>query len=170
VSGRTTPIAGSTTGGSTSTLILGTGSPDRLVRRTFYQRALGGFAGAPTFFAEWQVQTEAPSRILEHSGVPVVLVLEAEAPPFTTRLLPIRASSSSVIRQFPCVVDIEPDVPHTYRVEVDGTASYTWYIDAQPVDGGVPEGHIRPKARSSGGGLGTIRSKQLLAGTTCAMA
>jgi hypothetical protein len=37
-------------------------------------------------------------------------------------------------------VDIEPGVPHTHRLELRGDESYTWYIDGEIVDSGIPEG------------------------------
>ena len=40
----------------------------------------------------------------------------------------------------PVFVDIEPDVPHIYRLESYGAELYIWYIDGQIVDSGVPEG------------------------------
>jgi hypothetical protein len=37
-------------------------------------------------------------------------------------------------------VDIEPDVPHTYRLELYGEAAYVWYIDSEIVHADVPGG------------------------------
>ena len=38
------------------------------------------------------------------------------------------------------LVDIEPDVPHTHRVELYGDELYIWYIDGVVVDSGRPQG------------------------------
>jgi hypothetical protein len=37
-------------------------------------------------------------------------------------------------------VDIEPGIPHTYRLELFGSEFYSWSIDGQIIDAGVPEG------------------------------
>jgi hypothetical protein len=37
-------------------------------------------------------------------------------------------------------VNVEPDVPHTYRIELFGDELYRWLIDGVVVDQGVPEG------------------------------
>jgi hypothetical protein len=37
-------------------------------------------------------------------------------------------------------VPIATGVPHTYRLELVGSTSYTWFIDGQVIDTGLPEG------------------------------
>ncbi|MCH8880777.1 MAG: hypothetical protein IID34_12965, partial [Planctomycetes bacterium] len=37
-------------------------------------------------------------------------------------------------------VEIEPGIPHTYRLELYGADLYVWYIDGEVVDSGLPEG------------------------------
>ena len=36
--------------------------------------------------------------------------------------------------------DIEPNIPHRFRLEVFGSELYRWYIDGAIVDSGIPEG------------------------------
>ncbi len=40
--------------------------------------------------------------------------------------------------------DVEPNVTHTYRLELVGTALYVWYIDGDVVDSGEPEAAYPP--------------------------
>ncbi|MBU0718818.1 MAG: PEP-CTERM sorting domain-containing protein [Planctomycetes bacterium] len=106
-----------------------------------YRRSLTDFVGGETFFIEWRVETDAPSSLLDVSGTPVVVVLGGSGAAFyhTT----ITDSRVQLYRDtgIPLVyVDIEAGIPHTYRVELQGTASYAWYIDGELVDSGVPEG------------------------------
>lgn len=37
-------------------------------------------------------------------------------------------------------VELDPDVPHTHRLELFGAELYVWYIDGVRVGSGVPEG------------------------------
>jgi hypothetical protein len=122
-------------------LELGVWEPGPLGEADFYKRSLGSFAGVGTFFMEWQVETDAPSSILDSSGVPVVVSAGGRSAAFyhTT----ITDSRVQLFRDtdIPLVfVDIEPGVPHSYRLELHGAESYAWYIDGELVDYGVPEG------------------------------
>jgi hypothetical protein len=38
------------------------------------------------------------------------------------------------------LVDVAPEVAHTYRLELHGTEPYMWWIDGQVVDSAIPEG------------------------------
>ena len=107
----------------------------------FYRRSLTDIAGSETFFVEWQVETTAPSSLLELSQTPVVV--SAFGSTSSTYHTTITDSRVQLYRDtgIPLVyVDIDAGVPHTYRVELHGTASYAWYIDGELVDSGVPEG------------------------------
>ena len=107
----------------------------------FYQRSLSDFAGEQAFFVEWKVETDAPSSILDSSGVPVVVSAFGTAAAnyhmtiTDTRVQLWRGNFLPIL-----LVDIEPGVPHTYRLELHGADSYAWYIDEQLIDSGIPEG------------------------------
>lgn len=107
-----------------------------------YQRSLADFAGVASFFIEWRVETDAPSFRLDSSGAPVVLSAAGSgsiAVYHTTttdkRVQLFRDTSIPLI-----FVDIAPDVLHTYRLEVYTNQLYTWYIDSEIVDKGIPQG------------------------------
>ena len=122
------------------------GWPGPLGNADFYRRPLAEFAGKQTFFIDWRVETDAPSSILDSSGTPVVVsafgtaaanyhftITDARVQIWRSNFLPI------------LFVDIEPGVPHTYRLELCGQPlceedEYAWYIDGRLGDSGVAEG------------------------------
>ena len=106
-----------------------------------YQKPLNSFADAHAFFIEWRGHTDAPSFILDGSGVPVVV--SASGTSGTNYHTTVTDSRVQFFRDtsIPLVfVDVDPGVPHTYRLELHGIAWFTWYIDGEVVDTGKPEG------------------------------
>ena len=111
-----------------------------------YQRSLADFADEQAFFIEWRVETDAPSVILDSSGTPVAVLafgIAAANYHFTITDARVQVWRSNFLPIL--IVDIEPDVPHTYRLELCGQPrcaedEYAWYIDNQLGDSGVAEG------------------------------
>jgi hypothetical protein len=111
-----------------------------------YRLPLAHFVGVPTFFLEWRVESDAPSSILDFSGTPVAV--SAAGMSSAIYHFTITDSRVQVLRGnfFPIhLVDIEPGVPHTYRVEVCGPPTcdddrYIWYIDGIFGDSGIGRG------------------------------
>ena len=104
-----------------------------------YRRPLADFAGAPAFFIEWRVETDAPNSILDSGGTPVVFSAGGPGAFYHTTITDARVQ---LFRDtsFPLVfVDIDPGVAHTYRLELYGDQTYAWYIDGELVDFGVPQ-------------------------------
>lgn len=105
-----------------------------------YGRSLEDFDGAGSFFVDWRTQTTAPvSELIWGGGVDLSLgsfgntnyhfrIARDQAQLNRDNLLPMPH------------IDIEPDVPHSYRLELYGAQQYIWYIDGRVVDAGVPEG------------------------------
>ena len=114
-----------------------------------YQRSVSHFTGAEHFFIEWRVQTDAPSSILDTSGTSVVLSAfgtDSANYHFTITDQLVRVIRSNLL---PIVfVDVEPDVPHTYRLELLAEESYAWYIDGALIDLGIPAGAYPTPASS----------------------
>jgi len=105
-----------------------------------YTRSLADFDGETQFFVEWRVMTDGPKS--EFTGVSPASV-SAWSFGDVNYLFVIARDQAKLNRDnfLPIVfVDIEPDVPHTYRLELYGDAVYIWFIDGQVVDSGVPEG------------------------------
>jgi hypothetical protein len=106
-----------------------------------YRKLLHDFAGVSGFFIEWRVESDAPKSILDRSGVPVVLVAGGKSAAFyhttitDSRVQLFRDTSIPLV-----FIDIEPNVAHTYRLELSGDQSYAWYVDARVVESGVPHG------------------------------
>ncbi len=114
--------------------------PPEVPEDDFYFRSLGQFAGSGSFFVDWRMETDGPREGIP-ACAPAGLVaggMLAVHYHFTIAEDQVRFLRDPT---FPIVwIDIEPGVPHTYRLELYGGEFYTWYIDGQLVDCGVPEG------------------------------
>ena len=127
-------------------LELGVWDPPPYGELDVYRRALADYAGAETFFIEWRVMTDAPASILEDSGIPVSV--SAAGTTVAGYQFIITDARVEVIRNnfLPIIfVDIEPGVPHTYRLELEEAPNepdslYAWYIDGAPIDAGLAVG------------------------------
>ena len=133
---------------------LGSGGATRLLEEGFfvqfgvvigaldgYRRSLAGFAGRATLFIEWRVETDAPSSLLDASRTPVALVAGGSSFAFYHTTITDQRVQLFQDTSIPLVfVDIEPGMPHVYRLELYGEALYAWYIDGQTADLGVPLG------------------------------
>ncbi|MEE9296373.1 MAG: hypothetical protein V3W34_15620 [Phycisphaerae bacterium] len=103
-----------------------------------YRKSISGFEG-PDFFIEFRLETDgdasefvgqAPFALAAGSFGPVRYnwtIARDQAKLLRDVLLPI------------LFVNIEPGVPHTYRLELRGAKFYTWFIDRTAIDSGIPE-------------------------------
>ena len=104
-----------------------------------YRRDFPEQAGFPTWFLQFRVITDTPP-VYEDVGPANV------AAGGHTGVLYHFVIGDSQIRflrdvSLPYVyANIQPGVPHTYRLELRGTQSYTLWIDSVLIDSGVPEG------------------------------
>ena len=106
----------------------------------FYRRDIPELAddAIDNFFLKWMVETDGPQAFgavapcsMVAGGISGVLYH------FTIAKDKVQLKRDS---QIPLVFfDIEPDVPHTYRLELQ-PGTYTVYIDGEVVDAGVSEG------------------------------
>jgi len=106
--------------------------------RDVYRRSLEAFDGTTEFFEEFRVQTDGDSSEIPYGGA-LVLVLgnnaglnyhitvSADLVKFAVQLDPI------------WFIEVDPDVPHTYRFELY-PEQWVFYIDGELIDAGVPEG------------------------------
>ena len=105
-----------------------------------YRRLLDDFIGEEDFFVEWRVESDADQSELPWGGGGALAagsqggvnylasIADDQVELWRDNLLPI------------LFIDIEPGVPHTYRLELHGADLYIWYIDGVIVDSGVPQG------------------------------
>ena len=104
-----------------------------------YTHSLGQFIGAAALSVEWRVATDAPrTEINGVGGGAFVLTGGPVMYHFTMAEDQIR-----LVRGVPFEniwVDIEPGIPHTYRLEVFGADEFRWYIDDDLILSDVPEG------------------------------
>ena len=109
--------------------------------RDSYTRSIVEFDGQPTFFIEWRCQADGESSELTW-GAPAVFVAGSLGPVdywFAMARDEVWFTRDIDFAVF-LVLDIEPDVPHTYRLEIHGDMLYVWYIDSQVVHSDVPGG------------------------------
>jgi hypothetical protein len=103
-----------------------------------YRKSLAGFAGVEDFFVEWVVETDIPASILEVSGVGTNLTIGGNSPAFYHTTITDERVQLARSTSIPLVfVDIEPGVPHKYRIELT-PSSFKWLIDDEVVHSGTP--------------------------------
>jgi hypothetical protein len=104
-----------------------------------YRRSLEPFNGMAPFFAEFRLGTDGDRSGIFY-GSPTVVAMDN----VFGVLYHVRVARDLVTffrdADLPgWLIDIEPDVPHTYRIELHPDR-YAFYIDASLIDEGVPEG------------------------------
>ena len=113
--------------------------PPHLDEEDIYEYSLAEFAGADRFFVEWRMETNGPREGFPNVS-PAALVVSGRGAVwyhFTMaddQVRFIRDPSVPIL-----FVDIEPGVPHIYRLDLFGDEFYTWQIDGELVDYGIPE-------------------------------
>jgi hypothetical protein len=104
-----------------------------------YRRDFPEQVGLPTWFLQFRVITDTPPVYEDvgpgaiaaagHTGVEYHFVIGDSQIRF------LRDSFLPLV-----YANIQPGVPHTFRLELSGTQSYTFWIDSVLIDSGVPEG------------------------------
>lgn len=113
--------------------------PPELPEDDFYRWSLGDLAAADAFFVEWCVETDGPREGIE--GVaPAVLTASGRAGIFYHFTIADDQMRFIDSDSFILWVDIAPDMPHTYRLELLGEETYAWYLDGQLLHSGIPAG------------------------------
>ncbi|MCH8253628.1 MAG: hypothetical protein IID36_14370 [Planctomycetes bacterium] len=105
-----------------------------------YTKALDDFLGVEDFFLWWVVSTDGDQSEIPFGG-PVGLSTWNGGS--VLYLLFIASDQVKFLRDvdLPIIfVDIEPDIQHSYYLELHGTESYALYIDGEVVDSGIPVG------------------------------
>ncbi len=108
--------------------------------RDSYTRLITEFDGAPSFFVEWRLRVDGEASEIIWGG-PTVLVAGSLGP-VTYWFAVARDQVKFVQDAFTVIlfVEVAPDTPHTYRLEVIDDQLYLWYIDGQLVHSGTPGG------------------------------
>ena len=105
-----------------------------------YERSLAEFAGADKFFFQWRMQTDGDRS--EIGGVSPSSFTTADLFGVSYHFTIARDQVRLIRDNFLPItyVDVSPEVPHVYRLELYGENWYVWYIDTTLVDAGIPEG------------------------------
>ncbi len=109
-------------------------------QQSFYIRSLMDFIGTEEFFLEFTMHTTAEQSEIPYGGA-ANLALGSQGA--TRYLLTIAKDLVRFLRDNTLPIpffDIDPGVPHTYRIDLFGDELYILYIDGAIVDQGVPEG------------------------------
>ncbi len=119
---------------------LGAWEPPPYGELDVYQRTIAEFAQLGSFFLEWRVETDAPGDDID--GGPVVMSAWGNGSALyhfaiTRSLVRFSLDNPTQLTMF---VDVQPDVPHTYRVEVIDAVNYSWYIDGELINSGTSIG------------------------------
>ncbi|MFQ5415258.1 MAG: hypothetical protein ACE5E6_12445 [Phycisphaerae bacterium] len=103
-----------------------------------YQMALRPFIATP-FFTEWRMMTDAPDSEVDgnNGGARMIAVGGGVNYHFN-----MASGLALILRGYPfptLYFDIDPGVPHTYRLEVYGADYFEFRIDDIAMDSGLPE-------------------------------
>jgi hypothetical protein len=108
-------------------------------QQSSYNRSLSDFAGISQFVAEWRMATDGHRSELYYTA-PASLVVGNNHVYYHFTIASDQVRFIRDVGGYPILwFDIEPDVPHTYRLELYGSDLYLLYIDSAIVDFGVPE-------------------------------
>lgn len=115
---------------------LGAWAPPPFGENDAYQRSLAPFAATPNFFIEWRVLTNVPISDLE--GTPTVVSAAGDSTALyhvtiTNGRLRFYRDNFKVIFYY----DYEPDLPHTFRVEIHNTNEYCLFLDGICIQSGT---------------------------------
>ena len=112
--------------------------PPRQGEDDFYRRELDEFAGSESLFVQWRVETTGIREEID-AVAPASIVASGQRGVryhFTISRDLVRFIRGA---EYPLVwVEIEPGVPHTYRVEIRGEEHYAFWIDGVLIDEGEP--------------------------------
>jgi len=123
----------------------GCGDPPPGDRESF-SRSLADFQDEEEFFIEWSVETDGDRS--EIIGVAPAALSASGTSGVLYHFTIARDQVRFIRMRHPMVfIDIQPEVPHTYRVELYGDELYIWYIDGKVIEQGMPEGPF-PKSDS----------------------
>jgi hypothetical protein len=105
-----------------------------------YRLDLSAFAGAPTFFIEWRMQTDGDRS--EITGTAPAALATSDLFGISYHFTHARDQVRFIRdNRLPLVfADVGASAAHTYRLELDGSEAYAWYIDGLLIDAGLPEG------------------------------
>ena len=103
-----------------------------------YLYDLGPYTGEP-FYVEWRMITDAPNEEIDaHSGGANMILVGGDV----AYRCSMASGLAGILRGYPYPIqyfEIEPGVPHTYRLEVYGAEYFSLSIDEVIVDDGLPE-------------------------------
>lgn len=97
----------------------------------FYDRSLKVLSGAIRLRTEWKVQTTGPREEIVEVAPAVLALGGTRGVLYHTTIARDQVRFISHIDHPIVFVDLEPDVPHVYRVDVYGEFWYEWSIDGK---------------------------------------
>ncbi len=110
-------------------------------QRSSYKHSLADFIGTAAFFVEWRVETTGVRSELPFTAPASLVSTNGGGVSYHFTISADQVRFIRDIPDFPILwPEIDPGVPHTYRVEQYGVDLYVVYIDGEVLDSGIPEG------------------------------
>ena len=105
-----------------------------------YRRDLDDFEGVQSFFVEFRLKTDGNRSEIVGQAPAAVAAGSLGAVRYNWTIAHDQVKLVRDVLLPILFFDIDPDVFHTFRLELRDTSSYTWFIDGAVVDSGTPEG------------------------------
>ncbi len=108
-----------------------------------YSQLLAGLSAETSWFAEWRVVTDGPSEELGFTAPSAFLVWDGDFDGYHFTISDDRFRL--IANEFSSLHDLEPGIPHTFRVELFGEnlgEAYGIYVDGEVIFSGVPVGPL----------------------------
>lgn len=105
----------------------------------YYRWELDGYAGANRFMLEWAVISDGPRSEIPDVAPSSCVAAGQRGIWFHTTVARDQASFLLDVR-YPFWADLEPDVPHAFRLDIYGEHWYEWSVDGDVRAAGRPEG------------------------------
>ena len=118
---------------------LGEWPPPPYGEQDFYRRDLADYVASP-FFAEWRILSDAPDSEVDQQNGAALIVFTGGGVSYHFNMA---SGLTRILRGVPYPTryfEIEPAIPHSYRLEVYGADYFEFRIDGSVVDSGEPEG------------------------------
>jgi len=109
-------------------------------QQSSYRHSLDEFIGSERFFVEWRVETDGDRSEIPFGAPALLSAWNRGSVMYHFVIAPdqIRFLRDNLLPIW--YIDVQPSIPHVYRLELYGDVLYTLYIDGQVIDAGVPEG------------------------------
>ena len=124
-------------------LVVCPGTEPPIGQRQTFTQALSESSMGQNLFFEWVVQTDGDRSEIVGTA-PIAFVLASSSTGVSYHFTVAKDQIRFIRGNFNPVfyVDLQSGVPHTHRLELSGSDSYSWYVDGLLLDSGMPDASI----------------------------